>query len=50
MFDIAAAIFWELLDEIIDAVFLVLIGMEVLRIDFSTHLFVGGQGRCRISP
>jgi monovalent cation:H+ antiporter, CPA1 family len=33
--------FWELLDEILNAVLFVLIGMEVLLVSFSTGIFVG---------
>lgn len=34
--------FWELIDEILNAVLFVLIGLEVLLIDFSVPLLVGG--------
>ncbi|MEP6701923.1 MAG: sodium:proton antiporter [Betaproteobacteria bacterium] len=34
--------FWELVDEILNAVLFVLIGLEVLLIDFSISLLVGG--------
>ncbi|VTU21749.1 Sodium, potassium, lithium and rubidium/H(+) antiporter [Variovorax sp. PBL-H6] len=34
--------FWELIDEILNAVLFVLIGMEVLRIEFTASLLLGG--------
>ena len=33
--------FWELLDEILNAVLFVLVGMEVLRVRFSPHAWAG---------